>query len=239
MTGSRPGRSAGWYTKLDLSGDDAPSDIRHQVRRQAGIEPDPGGGTLLTASVLVINQRDKLVEVSNDYDVYDGDGGRLGRVVQVGQGGVAKLVRLLGSNDQFKTVRLEVHDVDGRPVLLLIRPAKVVRSRMLVQRPDGTDVGEIRQENFFGRTRFAFLVAGERVGGIRTANWRARAFTITDHDDVEVARITQSWEGLVKALFSTADHYVVQIHRPQPEPLASMIVASALTVDTALKQDTR
>ena len=169
MTGSRSGRSPAWYLKLDLSGDDAPSTIRHQVQQQAGIDPGPGGGTLLTASVLVINQRDKLVEVSNDYDIYDGDGGRLGRVVQVGQSGVAKLVRLLGSNDQFKTVRLEVHDVDGRPVLLLTRPAKVVRSRMLVQRPDGTDVGEIRQENFFGKTRFGFLAVGN---GSVASGWR-------------------------------------------------------------------
>jgi hypothetical protein len=42
-----------------------------------------------------------------------------------------------------------------------------------------------------------------------------------------------------KTMFTTADNYVVQIHRPLQDPLASMVVASALTVDTALKQDER
>jgi hypothetical protein len=40
-------------------------------------------------------------------------------------------------------------------------------------------------------------------------------------------------------MFTTADNYVLQIHRPIEEPLRSMVVASALCVDTALKQDDR
>lgn len=42
-----------------------------------------------------------------------------------------------------------------------------------------------------------------------------------------------------KTMFTTADNYVVQVHRPLPDPLASLVVGSALTVDTALKQDQR
>jgi hypothetical protein len=40
-------------------------------------------------------------------------------------------------------------------------------------------------------------------------------------------------------LFTTADNYVLQVHQPLEEPLRSLVVASALTVDTALKQDSR
>jgi hypothetical protein len=39
--------------------------------------------------------------------------------------------------------------------------------------------------------------------------------------------------------FTTADNYVVQIHRPLGEPMRSLVVASALSIDTALKQDAR
>ena len=38
---------------------------------------------------------------------------------------------------------------------------------------------------------------------------------------------------------NAADNYVVQIHRPLEDPLRSLVVAAALTVDTALKQDAR
>ena len=60
---------------------------------------------------------------------------------------------------------------------------------------------------------------------------------VVDHTDTEVARVTKTWEGLARTMFTTADNYVVQIHRPLPQPLLSMVVASALTIDTALKQD--
>ena len=88
-----------------------------------------------------------------------------------------------------------------------------------------------------GKIRFA-LEAGDRaVGSINAENWRAWNFSIRDHADAEVARITKTWEGLGKAIFTTADNYVVQIHHPLEDPLRSLVVAAALTVDTALKQD--
>ena len=42
-----------------------------------------------------------------------------------------------------------------------------------------------------------------------------------------------------KTVFTTADNFVVQIHRPLEEPLRTLVVASSLAVDTALKQDSR
>jgi hypothetical protein len=40
-------------------------------------------------------------------------------------------------------------------------------------------------------------------------------------------------------MFTTADNYVVQVHRPLADPLRQLVVARALCVDTALKQDQR
>jgi Neuraminidase (sialidase) len=108
-----------------------------------------------------------------------------------------------------------------------------------VSRADGSPVGEIAQDNVFGKIRFAFLVNGQQIGGIQAENWRAWNFAVTDHTGAEIARITKTWEGLAKTMFTTADNYVVQVHRPLPDPLASLVVASTLTVDTALKQDSR
>jgi hypothetical protein len=40
-------------------------------------------------------------------------------------------------------------------------------------------------------------------------------------------------------MFTQADNYVVQIHEPLPQPLHSIVLASAFGIDTALKQDAR
>jgi uncharacterized protein YxjI len=188
--------------------------------------------------VLVVSQKTKLIELTNEYAVFDGQGQQIGAVVQVGQSGLKKAFRLVSNFDQFLTHRLEVRDASG-PVLVLTRPAKLVKSRVVVERPDGSPVGEIVQANVFGKIRFDLVANGRLVGGIQAENWRAWDFVITDTGGTEVARITKKWEGLARTLFTTADRYVVLVHFRLPEPLASMVVASALTVDTALKQDDR
>ncbi|NEA99494.1 phospholipid scramblase-related protein [Streptomyces sp. SID13726] len=214
--------------------------VQRQVQQQAGVTPNnAGGGTLFTEPVLVVNQKAKLIEVTNEYKVMDQNGNQLGSVTQVGQSALKKVLRFVSSLDQYMTHKLEIRDAYGQPVLLLTRPAKFLKSRVIVERPDGSQVGEIVQQNVIGKINFAMNVNGQQVGAIKAENWRAWNFAIVDHAENEVARITKTWEGLAKTMFTTADNYVLQIHYQLPEPLLSLVVATALTVDTALKQDAR
>ncbi|KAA6212559.1 DUF2510 domain-containing protein [Streptomyces albofaciens JCM 4342] len=217
-----------------------PGRVQHQVQQQAGVAPTAqGGGTLFTEPVLVVNQKAKLIEVTNEYSVFDQHGNTLGTVVQVGQSTAKKVLRIVSSLDQYMTHRLEIRDAYGQPQLALTRPAKFIKSKVLVERPDGQPVGEIVQQNAIGKINFALMAGGQQIGAIKAENWRAWNFAIVDHTDTEVARITKTWEGLAKTMFTTADNYVLQIHVQLPEPLRSLVVATALTVDTALKQDAR
>ena len=200
--------------------------------------PAPTGGGIFDQRVLVVNQKAKLIEVNNEYTISDQSGMQIGAVRQVGQSALKKAVRVLSSYDQFMTHKLQVVDQSG-VVLLLTRPAKLVKSRVLVANGAGHPIGEIKQRNAIGKIRFGFEVNGQEVGSLNAENWRAWNFAILDHAGTEVARITKTWEGLAKTLFTTADNYVVQIHYTLPEPLRSLTVAAALAVDTALKQDSR
>ena len=113
------------------------------------------------------------------------------------------------------------------------------KSTLIVQRADGSEVGRLIQRNVFGKIRFGLESNGQEIGSLNAENWRAWNFSIQDHTGAEVARITKTWEGLLTTMFTSADKYMVQIHRPLADPLLSLVVASALTVDTALKQDSR
>lgn len=210
------------------------------MRQQAGITSSgPGGGTLFTEPVLVVNQKAKLIELTNEYKVMDQHGNQLGSVVEVGQSALRKVVRFISDWDQYFTHRLEIRDAQGQPVLNLTRPAKIFKSRVIVARPDGEVLGELVQQNVFGKIDFAINAGGQQIGAIKGENWRAWNFAVVDHAGTEVARITKTWEGLAKTMFTTADNYVLQIHQQLPDPLRSLVVATALTVDTALKQDAR
>lgn len=226
--------------ELNVDGGHDPAKVQRQVQHQAGVAPTGGGGgTLFSEPILVVNQKAKLIELNNEYSVFDQQGRSLGSVSQIGQSTARKVLRFVSSIDQFLSVKLEVRDAHGQPQLLLTRPAKFIKSKVIVQRPDGQTLGEIVQQNAIGKINFSFEVNGQKIGAIKAENWRAWNFAIVDHTDTEVARITKTWEGLAKTMFTTADNYVLQIHRQLSEPLLSMVVASALTVDTALKQDSR
>jgi scramblase len=196
-------------------------------------------GTLFTEPVIVVNQKTKLVELTNEYRVFDQHGQTLGTVVETGQSGLRKVLRFATKLDQYLTHRLEIRDANGEVQLLLTRPAKIVKSRMIVARPDHALVGEIVQQNALGKINFSLNAGGRQVGTLKAENWRAWNFAVLDHAGTEVARITKTWEGLAKTMFTTADNYVLKIHRALEEPLRSLVVATSLTVDTALKQDSR
>jgi uncharacterized protein YxjI len=222
-----------------------PEKIREMVTgtgiRGAGIaEPaGPGGGTLFTEPVLVVSQKAKLIEVTNQYSVFDQHGAQLGFVNEIGQSAAKKVLRVLTDVDKYLKHRLEITDRTGAVQLRLTRPGKVFKSTVIVESAAGGEIGRIVQENMVGKIRFNLQANGQTLGSIRAENWRAWNFRIEDAGGNEVARITKTWEGLAKTLFTTADNYVVQLHTAIPQPLLSLVVASALSVDTALKQDQR
>lgn len=198
-----------------------------------------GGGTIFTEPILVVNQKAKLIELNNQYSVFTKDGQQIAAVNQVGQSAMKKALRLVASVDQFLTHKLEITDSQGRVQLRLTRPAKIMKSTVIVSDGNDQEIGRIVQENMIGKINFSLIAGGYTYGSIKAENWRAWNFRIEDHTGTEIARITKTFEGVAKTLFTTADNYVVQIHTQIPQPLNALVVASALSVDTALKQDSR
>ncbi len=220
-----------------------PNKIQAQMAKaavaQQGTPVAPAGHDLLSEQILVVNQKAKLIEINNEYAVYNSAGQQIGGIRQVGQSKLKKFVRVVAEVDQYLTHELEIVDLNGRRLLHIKRPAKVFKSKFEITGPSGGVVGRIVQKNMIGKIRFGLMVNGQEIGSINAENWRAWNFSIRDANENEIARITKTWEGLAKTMFTSADNYVVHIHTPLTEPLRSMVVASALSIDTALKQDKR
>jgi len=230
---------------LTLGDEGKPETINTQLtgtgRRGIGITGPVagGGGGILTEPILIVNQKAKLIELNNQYSVFDQHGNQVAAVNQVGQSATKKVLRLVSSFDQFMTHQLQITDPSGQIVLRITRPRKVMKSTVIVSDSSDHELGRVVQQNMIGKINFALMADGRQLGAIKAENWRAWNFRIEDVAGNEIARITKTWEGLAKTMFTSADNYVVQIHARASEPLNSLIVASALSIDTALKQDSR
>lgn len=222
------------------TGEQTPDKVQRQVAGQAGVQsPGMGTGNIFNEPILVVNQKAKLIEVNSEYAVYDQNGNQIAAVRQVGQSALKKALRFVSSVDQFMTHNFQIVDMAGNVQLAITRPAKIMKSRVEIADGAGRPIGAVVQKNVIGKINFNLEAGGSVVGSINAENWRAWNFSIQNTAGVEVARITKTWEGLAKTMLTTADNYVLQIHNPLQEPLRSLVVASALSVDTALKQDNR
>jgi len=196
--------------------------------------------SLLDHDRIVINQKAKLIELVNEYKIRDVEGNEIGVIRQEGQSKAKKLARFVSGLDQFMTHRLGAYDTDGSKLLELVRPRKIMKSTVEVSDGVGSPVGTIRQQNMIGKIRFGLHDATDaQIGEIQGENWRAWNFAIVDAGGNEVGRITKTWEGLAKTLFTTADDYVLDVSPDLTGTLRLLTFASAVGVDTALKQDAR
>jgi hypothetical protein len=197
------------------------------------------GKTLLTEPVLVVGQ-----SAGYAYSISDREGEPIGSVRRVRRSMVRRLLRRISMSESDLQQHLHVLDVQGDVVLELARPSTSARSmsRLFVRDSNGNDVGQLVQQKIPGGAIFTLESGGTPCGSIvRLVAPHVADYGIRDVLGTEVARITETEfkshvKALAKFVLTSADRYVVEIHRPVDEPLRSLVVAAALGVDLCLKQ---
>jgi uncharacterized protein YxjI len=198
-----------------------------------------GTGHLFTEPVLVVQQQGSFIETSSNYDIESHDGTHLGSVRQVGQSQAKQVMRALTSLDKHMTHRFEVLDAAGNVMLQLTRPAKMVKSKIVVADGAGNEIGKVVQENAFRKIRFDLEFGGQSIGSIKGTSWSDWDFVISDGAGEEIGRVVKSFQGITKALLQGSDAYVIAMHKPLEDPLRQLVIASGVCIDTALHPNER
>lgn len=190
---------------------------------------------LLQAETLVVQQKAKLFELRNQYQLLDGTGQPIGAVEQVNQSALTVLARIFSQLDVALPMQLEIRDATGLAVLHIQKPW--FRMRVEVLDSAGTLLGTIRKQIRLGKARFLLLdPGGNVVGEVQAQNWRARDFVINDASGVEVARVAKQWAGIAKELFTDADNYAIHLSPSLAGPLRGLAIGSAWAIDIIMKQ---
>ena len=186
-------------------------------------------------SGIGVHQKRKVFELRNQYTLTDEAGADAGRVEQAKQSALAWLARLGTSLDTMLPTTLAVTDASARPVLVLEKPW--FTWKVTVQDPDGRTIGVIGRKIRVGKPVYTLTAAGgSEVGEIRAEDWRSRKFEVVDTAGMGLGRVTKQWRGLFTEVVTDADSYAVTFEPQATSDQRALIFAGALTVDLIQKQ---
>jgi hypothetical protein len=198
---------------------------------------------LLDEDVLVVERFTDLGRRWSDRSVLRSDGTRAGMLRRAAPADPRPTpgLKAIVVRDHSKNDVVELVDDKQAVVLTLIRPVGVTKSWVEVRDNQGRDAGRIVQQSLRrNEMTFAFLGANGRfLGDLQTDNWVAWDLRIMDSHARQVATITRDWKGLDLTKFSSPDDYVVRIKDTVHEPLRTLVVACALSLEIVVRPDTR
>lgn len=200
-----------------------------------------GRSPLLTDNVLVVERFTDLGRRWSDRSVLRPDGTRAGllRRAAPSDAGSAGLKSLV-TRDHTKNDVVELVDENQAVVLTLIRPTGTPKSSVEVRDSDGDASGRIVQQSLRrSETTYALLgPTGHFLGDLQAENWVGWDLRIVDGHGRQVATITRDWTGLDPARFQRPDDYVVRITETVHEPLRTLVVACALSLEVVVRPHT-
>ncbi len=223
--------------ELSIGGGAPPEGARERARVLPELDAAPA--RLLGARVLVVDEapRGRSGPAGLDCTVRDHRGRRVGTVRIAREGPGRRALRLVTSDTTREVARVDVLDETGATLLVLRRPARLLKPRVLVSDGAGTPVGELVPRQVLTRLRFD-LDAGDRVvGAVEGDGPTDPNVTVTDHTGAAVARVSRTWEVLSATHHPEPDTHLVELLRPLEEPLRSLALAALLGSSALLVQD--
>lgn len=239
----------------------APRDTLSEALGVSPMNQQPTGD-LYTAPVVIVNQKDNIVQVSENFDLLDNKGTKLGAIRQVDKNKFMKAFRIMTDMGKEVTKHFEVRDASGNVVLTIQAPNKFIGARFIVSRPDGSQIGEINSGKMFKGPMLSIVANGSPIGAVNFGDFAyakqgldkyesikhdlrsgetLKRHAITDHADKVVAFIEKrSFHDLgLREGLNTSDSYVMERPTPLSEPLASLVVAAPLALDMYLHDEQR
>jgi uncharacterized protein YxjI len=186
---------------------------------------------LLSAPVVVVSQRPKMLSQRAEYDLYAADGQQLGTVIE--QPGSGKW--LLG---QLAELRYVVSDASGQPVLVLDKPGSWGRQHFAVQDLHGVQLGEVQQESMFFAPQFDLRASDGSTGRLDGGRMMSWEWTIEGAAGQPVGRVTKKLGGLANFLMS-ADNFVVELGPDLVGPMRAVALTACVCLDVVRHEKQR
>ena len=178
--------------------------------------------SLINEPVIVVVQLGKFMSMRAEYELYRPDGTAIGSVTETPSAG-GMFARKLS------TLHFVIADAEGNTVATLEKPGAFGRSTFLVYDAQGTQVGEIEQENLMLAPQFTISTAD---GGLRMTSSAMMAWDwdLLDEQGESVGSVRREFTGLAD-VFTSEERFVVQLSAGLVGPRRLAAFASTICLD--------
>ncbi|QVQ52335.1 hypothetical protein J4H86_00205 [Spiractinospora alimapuensis] len=185
---------------------------------------------LYRSSVLMVEQPRQLFSAEGYYQVFDDQGFPVAHVRE------DTSVWNFSRGTKRCPHRFHVLSPTGEPLLVLDKPWQRGLPNIHVYTADSRPVGAIVQDLKLLGSRFTLEDHNGYPLGRIEGSWTNWNFRVFGPHEAEVARISKQHTGLSRTGWRTDDRYAVELGPQIQEPLRTLIVAGAITVDVLLHE---
>lgn len=168
-------------------------------------------------------------ETRNRFEIVDEDGTKLGYAAEEGGGlGTMLLRNLLG---QCRACRVHLYDPEGKQLGVGVKPFRFYFHRMEIEEGD-QKIGAVQRRFSILHRKFVLEDAdGKEILEITSPFLRIWTFKV-HMDDVEVARISKKWGGVLKEMFTDADAFGIEFLRKDlPLTIKKLLIGAVFLID--------
>ncbi len=188
---------------------------------------------LLSYNRFFIREQVAFVRMTDIYDILDPDTQQQIGTVREVPGSLVSVLRWFISKKLMPTT-VEVRDAGHEELAFSIyRPVQFFRQRVDVLDAEGQRVGYFKSKLLsIGGGFYVYDNDDQQLAEIK-GSWTGWNFQFLTPDGKELGVVTKKWAGLGKALFTSADNYIVAINEDVGEAHSTkmLLLAAALAID--------
>ena len=193
---------------------------------------------LPTLSSYLVREHTGIFKLNDTYDIFDP---ATGEQIAIAQEKKSTLAALAGffMNKRMLPTRIDVHegkDINGPIAFSITRGFSFFRPKENVVSGTGVHLGHFQTKLLTIGGKFGVYDASGKEVAMVKGNWVGWDFRFVASNGEELGLVSKQWAGLAKELFTSADNYVITVHKPDPSATI-LLLAAGLAVDTVYKED--
>ncbi len=192
---------------------------------------------ILNQNLFLVKEHVGMFKASNNYDIFNPETNQMILMCREENLGFFTKIFRFTKYKRMTPFNIVIKTMNGEKVLQVRKKTTFFLSTVEVFDEKDQLVGFFKQKFFSIGGKFDVMDASGNMLCSLKGKWTSWEFKFIK-DNLEFATITKKWAGLGKELFTSADNYMLEIHKdvPADHPMRILIFGAVMCIDMVLHE---